>query len=388
MQERPGFSLTFPPGQILMGAVESAADLPPLRFYTDPQGVGTHPIMPMLHPFLGRPEVHPANAGKFDDYYAAAPKLFAQTSRKEAEIAVFPWDWHLLVDEPSIARAARRFVSENSAAGLKTLLFSVSDPETSIFMPDTILFCTSLTGREVRPHEQAMPAWGLHEQSVSVARLSVRKFDPVPTVGFCGASYRKTFRAPNWFRRTFRPRRCQYERVYGKPPGLRAHLLDELRVMTDVRANIIERDSFSAGVWRDGQLDARAHEVTRREYVENLLGSDYALCVRGGGNFSFRLYETLQLGRIPLFVNTDCILPWPDKIAWRKLCVWIEMAEMDQLQNKLLTAHRALGPVEFENRQRQCREVWEKYLSPLGFFSTLRAWLHEHLPHQDGSPRQ
>ena len=36
----------------------------------------------------------------------------------------------------------------------------------------------------------------------------------------------------------------------------------------------------------------------------------YGLCVRGFGNFSFRLGETLMMGRIPILIDTECILPF------------------------------------------------------------------------------
>ena len=73
--------------------------------------------------------------------------------------------------------------------------------------------------------------------------------------------------------------------------------------------NIVLRPSFyggAAGGDPDAQLQARTG------YVENLVASDYVLCARGAGNFSYRLYETLSCGRIPVFVDTDCVLPHED----------------------------------------------------------------------------
>lgn len=358
-------------------AAESAATLPPLAFFTDALGVNDQPTMPMLHPFLGFPPVDARDPARFRDYYQSADKLFVRVGRDQAAVAVLPWDWHLVRCNPTLAKLARRFIRDNATAGLKTLLFSVSDPETSLYEPNTILFCTSLLARKQKPHQHAMPAWSLFEESISMANLAIRKFTEKPVVGFCGASYRVGFREPNWFRRTFRPRRCQYERVFPWKPGLRAHLIDRLRNMPGVEANIVERDSFFAGAVKNNRFDFQSHAIARAEYIQNHLGSDYALCVRGGGNFSFRLYEALQLGRIPLFINTDCVLPWPDVIPWRQLCVWIEMGRLDELEETLLSCHRALGPSQFEERQRECRRVWERYLSPPGFFTTLRGWLKE-----------
>ena len=40
----------------------------------------------------------------------------------------------------------------------------------------------------------------------------------------------------------------------------------------------------------------------------------FTFCYRGAGNFSYRFYETLMMGRIPILVNTDCVFPFEDKV--------------------------------------------------------------------------
>ncbi len=355
------------------------ANLAALPFFTDRLGCKAEPVVAMLHPFLDGSDLASLgpNPDQYKGFFSSAHRLFTRTDRRLAQIAVLPWDWNRVRDNPALVRPARRFIRQNAAAGLRTLVFSVSDPEFALREPHTILFRTSLLGRKLQADEHAMPAWGAFVPGLSLQNLPLRKFEPTPTVGFCGASYRNEFREPNWFRRTFRPWRCQYERVFPKKPGLRGHILDRLRLASGLRTNIVERERFVAGALQKDKLNLEAYVIARGEYVENLLASDYALCVRGGGNFSFRLYETLQMGRIPLFINTDCVLPWPERLPWHSLCVWVEQAELDRLEEILISHHRRLGPGEFEDRQRQCRAVWEDYLSPLGFFTTLRTWLEE-----------
>ena len=67
--------------------------------------------------------------------------------------------------------------------------------------------------------------------------------------------------------------------------------------------NFIYRKKYRAGAKSQKDLQS-----TTLEYYENLLDSDYILCIRGAGNFSIRLYETLMVGRIPIFVNTRLYL--------------------------------------------------------------------------------
>lgn len=60
------------------------------------------------------------------------------------------------------------------------------------------------------------------------------------------------------------------------------------------------------------------------------MGSDYVLCARGG-DFSYRLYETLSYGRIPVFVDTDCVLPYDSEIKWKDYCVWVDEKEVNRI---------------------------------------------------------
>ena len=109
----------------------------------------------------------------------------------------------------------------------------------------------------------------------------------------------------------------------------------------------------------------------RREYVENIAESDYVLCARGIGNFSYRLYETLSMGRIPIFIDTDCVLPLDFDIDWRDYCVWVDTGDVDRIGDRVLEFHESLSDAEFEERQRAARRVWETHISPEGFFASF-----------------
>jgi hypothetical protein len=109
----------------------------------------------------------------------------------------------------------------------------------------------------------------------------------------------------------------------------------------------------------------------RADFVNNLVDNDYALCVRGRGNFSFRLYEALSAGRVPVFVNTDCLLPCDDEVDWREVFVWVEESDLQSLPERILEFHERLSEAEFQERQRDCRQLWERYLSAHGFHRWL-----------------
>jgi hypothetical protein len=165
-------------------------------------------------------------------------------------------------------------------------------------------------------------------------------------------------------------------RLLGKPRQATAGLSVEhprtealVAVESDPRLqpNFVLREGFWAGALGDTQALMGA----RGTYVQNMLNSDYVLCVRGIGNFSYRLYETLSVGRIPVFVDTDCVLPLDFEIDWRDYCVWVDESEIRQIGERVLEFHESLRDGEFEDLQRVCRRLWESHISPQGFFASF-----------------
>jgi hypothetical protein len=62
-------------------------------------------------------------------------------------------------------------------------------------------------------------------------------------------------------------------------------------------------------------------------------------------------------------------------IPWREICVWVEARDIDEIGDRVLDFHRAACGDRFVALQHACRSYWERYLSPLGFFSNLHRYL-------------
>jgi len=153
----------------------------------------------------------------------------------------------------------------------------------------------------------------------------------------------------------------------------RALRTEALRILSQSRAvdtNFIIRDRFWAGaVSADGRADPDKLRQARREYLQNMTDTDYTLCTRGAGNASFRLYETLCCGRIPLFIDTDAVVPYDFSVDWKRYCVWVDQSEIPYIAEKVLEFHNKLSPQDFIDLQHECRKLWEEWLSPEGFFA-------------------
>jgi hypothetical protein len=332
-----------------------------LRIHSDrslvPAG-GGHVVM--LYPFWGKNPEDPAdpNSGRFDRYAASGAALIELAPLDDAALAVFPTEW-----SESAAQAAGRFAEAAGAVGKPTAFFVGGDDHLAVPHEQALVFQTSIVRSRRRPNEFAQPAWS--EDFVIAhlgGRLPIRVKGPRPVIGFCGLAP-----ASRGVLRRFR--------THPAHTAVRARALRLLREHDGVETNFVERERFLGGAIARGRLDLAAMRRVRSEYVANMVESDYILCGRGAGNFSYRLYETLCCGRIPVFVDTDCVLPYDFVAPWREHCVWVDESELQSIGDKVVEFHEGLDEREFEELQRACRRFWEEYIAPEGFFARF----HEHL---------
>lgn len=254
-----------------------------------------------------------------------------------------------------------------------------------------LVFRNSLYSSTRKPSDFAYPAWSVDfTEKYFNGHLPIRQKHPKPIVGFCGFIGKDDI--------NFHAKRFLYQvhKLLGKetfppkyrfpliPPQYRLPLLHfqgslvrKRAVSTFSKSPLVETNF----VFRDqmglfSQPDAPSREAFRSVFVTNMQESDYILCCRGYGNYSFRFYETLSCGRIPIFIDTDCVLPFDFEIDWKKYCVWLTESEIPMIAEKVAEFHEKLSPQEFIDLQHECRKIWQERLSPEGFFANL----YKHLP--------
>lgn len=187
-----------------------------------------------------------------------------------------------------------------------------------------------------------------------------------PVVGFCGHATASPIKRGKEvvkcllenIKRFFQnPFRKDWEPLFASAYE-RWRLLQLLEKVQNLHTQFIYRKNY-----RGGALTKEEQHETTLSYYDNLLQSDYVLCVRGAGNFSIRFYETLMMGKIPIFVNTDCLLPLTDVIDWKKQVVWIEWDERHLIASRVLDFHKKLSPEAFMELQHQNRKLWKEQLT-------------------------
>jgi len=131
---------------------------------------------------------------------------------------------------------------------------------------------------------------------------------------------------------------------------------------SDIKCNFILRKGF----WAPG-IDKL---TARNQYFGNMETNIFIFCHRGAGNFSYRFYETLMMGRIPILFNTDCVLPFDNIINYQKHCLIIEQKDY-KIAPQIIIDYFNKNKDNLLNIQKNNRKLWEEYLSPLGFIKTL-----------------
>ncbi len=104
------------------------------------------------------------------------------------------------------------------------------------------------------------------------------------------------------------------------------------------------------------------------DYWNNMINSTFVLCVRGSGNFSTRFFEALALGKIPILIDTNCVLPFDKYIQWNQHCLIIKESDFDQIPMIIKSFFKTIGEEKFKEIQVQNRKLWIENLSYSGFF--------------------
>lgn len=203
------------------------------------------------------------------------------------------------------------------------------------------------------------------------------KKDDLPLVGFCGHATISTIKRfkelvkcllENSKRFTKKPLNKVYEPLFASAYE-RAQLLSYFEKSEKIKTNFIYRENY-----RGGAITTEQRTITTLEYYNNILESDYVLCVRGAGNFSVRLYETLMMGKIPVFVNTDCLLPFEDLINWKNHVVWVEWKDRKNVAELVTDFHSKLSADEFVHLQISNRKLWKETLSVKGMLEMVSSY--------------
>jgi len=99
------------------------------------------------------------------------------------------------------------------------------------------------------------------------------------------------------------------------------------------------------------------------EFVDVTGRSTFALAPRGYGPSSYRLYEAMALGAVPVYVWADVEwLPWREALDWDALALRGEAADLERIPELL----RSLSADEIQAKREAAAAVFEDYFTLRG----------------------
>lgn len=215
-----------------------------------------------------------------------------------------------------------------------------------------------------------LPAYTIDPYTVLQLQFKPLSKTTTPMIGFVGHA---AHGIQKWVKEWLTHQRNAMKRLLGKefsdaqtfyPSSIKRYqLLKALENAVGIQTNFIYRSQYRAGAKSEAEKQKSA-----LQFYQNIHESPYTFCMRGAGNFSVRLYETLAMGRIPVLIDTDCRLPLEEVIDWNQ---HILKTTAKTLVNDLIAFHHAVSEEDFKKMQINNRTLWLDTLRGDTFFEAI-----------------
>lgn len=335
----------------------------PLTFFIDPawRRLG-HQHTPLLYPFWGNPldpKRVPFQYALFE-HHSFNPAYYTVTDKEdEADLVLMPYahNWVLRVMPEMFLQCS----AVAQRLGKPLLVDGIGDVEHSLPKEVLVLryggYRFSRVGNEIFIPPYADDLLETH----CAGALQLREWRPTPTVGFSGWASLTPAQAARTIVKELPDRLHGIfdSRWRAKKKGVffRRQALAILRRSSKVTLNALARTSYS------GHADTHEKDpnVLRKEFVDNLLESDYGLDIRGDANQSTRLFEMLSLGRIPIIVDTERNFAFDDVLDYSTFSFKIDFRDIKKLPELIAQFHAGLTNEQFQTMQQKAREAYINY---------------------------
>jgi len=126
------------------------------------------------------------------------------------------------------------------------------------------------------------------------------------------------------------------------------------RILRIRDARAVLEDTSAFNIWLPMEPEER--ERRERRYAEVMQGSLFALCPRGAGTSSYRLYEAMRTGVAPVLVSDEWVAP--DGPDWGGFMLRVREADVARIP-EVLRGREA----EAVERGVRARVAWEQYFA-------------------------
>lgn len=261
----------------------------------------------------------------------------------------------------------RAFINKAVQLKKKVWVYSAGDVGLSLNMAEVFTFRLGGFQSKLTPNTFILPAYTIDPYQFLNEEFKSLPKDSHPSVGFVGhasgtfTNISKSFLiySHQQIRRVLKIDFADGQAFY--PSGLKRYgFLSRLQKNKNIQTNFIFRPKYRAGA----KTEEERYKTTLA-FFQNIKNNPYIFCLRGGGNFSVRFYETLAMGRIPFVIDTDFRLPLAGTVNWEKHCI---IASEKNFMEKLIHFHENIAEEDFKQMQINNRNLWVDSLTRDNYF--------------------
>lgn len=151
----------------------------------------------------------------------------------------------------------------------------------------------------------------------------------------------------------FRPPKKKYDYHASFVGSIQNHpIRKELAKLPHDRFLIEDTSSFALRLLM-GDENKERHQFWSH-YADSLAAAPFALCPRGRGPGSVRLFEAMQMGRVPVIISDEWV--YPDRVEWRAFSITVPERNISHIPGILDQYHQHADAMGLRARQE-----WEIY---------------------------
>ena len=332
-------------------------------------------VFPLLKAFIKNDSYTDAQRQK--DYGISEKDFEIVDTVEKADIVILTMSWWYYKDTGQFNKAVS-FIKEMNKQNIKVWTHIPGDTELDIPTELDIKVLVQQTYKsEAKDNVICYPPFIEDPLQLyfGTQKPQERTFNNRPVVGFCGYADSNKFKAIKDVFKTSLKNISYYLGVNPQKPHRlassiyrRFKILDMLKNNSTIDSNFIIRGNYRAGL---KNVENKKRHQTTIAFFQNINSSDYVLCYRGAGNFSIRFYQTLAMGRIPVFINTDCLLPFEKSLDWKNHVVWVEESHSQTIVQEIIKFHSNLDTETLNAICLKNRVLWESHFQLGSYFKTL-----------------
>lgn len=295
------------------------------------------------------------------------PVLMIEDDPSKADFVMIPYEYYFIRHDKAYIQS---FVDLAEKHKKTLVIFDPSDFDYEINYPNSIVLRYSQYKYKKKDYEIIVPPFA--EDLLQDRPIKILQKKELPTVGFVGwASLKNTTQSVKFYIKTFLVdlRAILNPNLVATKKGIyfRMKAIKCLKASLLVRTLFIIRKSFS-GHGNDIELDP---EIARSEYVKNIEESDFILAPKGDGNYSIRFYEVLSMGRVPILIDTETILPLENVLNYNEFIVRVDHKDIHKLPEILSKKYAGLDNESYKSMQIKARQAFTDHLRADVFLARL-----------------